>query len=333
MSLPSTAATNASVQAGTVRYLHQDAAHSLYRNGQVLTRRDRDGNDAGTEGMIFDTRQITAHNARLLAPEQRCTLTNNGFELVTQGLANRAFDFFDHNSVVGTYYDECAQSVKQATGAHQVFAFDHNVRSANDSEAKQRIAGGQQVQGPARIVHGDYTLTSAPQRLRDLAKPPTGNDTLRSILKAKQSLLDNVLVERILGGAARYAIINVWRNIAEQAVATHPLALCDARSVQPEDLVVFEIHYADRVGENYFSKHSTHHDWYYYPRMTRDEILLIKQWDSAGTMAQTMGAQADGHNDQAPCTFSFHTAFLDASVANDAPQRLSIEVRCVVLYA
>ncbi|MFT5176904.1 MAG: hypothetical protein ACI8W7_005104, partial [Gammaproteobacteria bacterium] len=179
MSLPSAHATNASVQTGTVRYLHQGAAHSLYRNGQVLTRRDRDGNDAGTEGMIFDAQQITAHNARLLAPERRCTLTNNGFELLTQPLTNRAFDFFNHHNVVDTYYDECARHLKQATGADQVFAFDHNVRSANDGDAKRAIAGGQQVQGPARIVHGDYTLTSAPQRLRDLAKPPTGNDTLR----------------------------------------------------------------------------------------------------------------------------------------------------------
>ena len=215
MRLQSTSATNATgatVHAGTVRYLHQGVAHSLYRNGQVLTRRDRDGNDADTEGMIFDARQITAHNARLPGPRPGCTLSNNGFELVTQPLANRAIDFFDHHNVIRDDYDECAQTVK-----------------------------------------------------------------------AGQSLLDSELVEHVLSGGARDAIINVWRNIADQPVATHPLALCDARSVQPEDLVVFEIHYADRVGESYFSKHSAHHDWVDYPRMTRDEVLLIKQWDSAGT--------------------------------------------------
>jgi hypothetical protein len=50
-------------------------------------------------------------------------------------------------------------------------------------------------------------------------------------------------------------------------------------------------------------------------------------------MTNTKGARADGHDGQRPCTFSFHTAFLDASVADNAPQRLSIEVRCIVLYA
>lgn len=57
----------------------------------------------------------------------------------------------------------------------------------------------------------------------------------------------------------RFAIINVWRNITETPVVAHPLALCDGQSVDPEDLVVFEIHYSDRVGENYFAKHSSAH--------------------------------------------------------------------------
>ena len=43
--------------------------------------------------------------------------------------------------------------------------------------------------------------------------------------------------------AVRIAIINVWRNIAHEPVAIHPLALCDAQTVRPEDLVVFELHY------------------------------------------------------------------------------------------
>ena len=51
------------------------------------------------------------------------------------------------------------------------------------------ITGGQQVQGPAHTVHGDYTLTSAPERLRQLSKPPGKNDTLRSIIGDTKSLL------------------------------------------------------------------------------------------------------------------------------------------------
>ena len=133
-------------------------------------------------------------------------------------------------------------------------------------------------------------------------------------------------------GDGRFAIINLWRNIAEESVASHPLALCDASSVHPDDLVVFEIHYADRIGENYFAKHSDDHRWYFYSAMTREEALLIKQWDSAGGLARSEGAHADAMNPDAPCTFSFHSAFEDPTTAPDAPDRWSIEVRCVVLY-
>lgn len=77
--------------------------------------------------------------------------------------------------------------------------------------------------------------------------------------------------------SGRFAIINVWRNITAEPVKTRPLALCDALSVHPDDLVVFEIHYANRIGENYFAKHRSDHRWHYYPELTRDEALLIKQ--------------------------------------------------------
>jgi hypothetical protein len=33
-----------------------------------------------------------------------------------------------------------------------------------------------------------------------------------------------------------------------------------------------------------------------------------------------------------PCTFSFHSAFDDPSTLPNAPDRWSIEVRCVVFY-
>ena len=117
------------------------------------------------------------------------------------------------------------------------------------------------------MVHGDYTLTSAPQRLRDLTKPPGANDTLRAVLAEGKALLDSKAVERALDGG-RFAIINLWRNIVAEPVVTHPLALCDAACVQPDDLVVFEIHYHDRIGENYFARHNDGHCWYFYPEIT-----------------------------------------------------------------
>jgi hypothetical protein len=325
--------SQAGYQTGSFNYLAQSVRHSLYRNGEVLTRRDRDGSDAGTEGVVREKRDMPVHDARRLDGEARRGLAANGFELLDRPFGRTDLDFLQHEQVVGEYYGDCARLVQQATGAAYVFAFDHNIRSAQGKKSKARIEGGQQVQAPAHVVHGDYTLTSAPQRLRDLARPPSGNDTLRPFLAEGRSLIPPERVDRVFEEGTRFAIINVWRNIADEPVATHPLALCDAQSVHPEDLVVFEIHYEDRVGENYFAKHSPRHRWYYYPGITRDEALLIKQWDSAGTLARSRGEQADSACDERPCSFSFHSAFKDPSTPPDAPDRWSIEVRCAVLYA
>ena len=78
--------------------------------------------------------------------------------------------------MVGGYYPYRADIVREASGARLVAAFDHNIRSVSCNRSRRRIEGGQLVQPPIHMVHGDYTLTSGPRRLRDLAKPPTSND-------------------------------------------------------------------------------------------------------------------------------------------------------------
>ena len=142
-------------------------------------------------------------------------------------LPRRDLDFLDNRQVVRNYYPHCAEVVREASGARFVAAFDHNVRSAAGKASKRRIAEGQQVQGPARVVHGDYTLTSAPQRLRDLTRPPGTNDTLRTVLGEGEALLNRGEVDEAIADG-RFGIINLWRNIAPEPVAIDPLALCDA---------------------------------------------------------------------------------------------------------
>ncbi len=316
---------------GEFTYLDAGTEASLRRNGKVFTRRDNSGSDAEWVGVKLDKRKIPVHDARAPSGAARHRLQPNGFELLQHPLDGPGIDFLNNQAVVQSYYPQCQEVIRQATGASIVAAFDHNVRSVSGSRNKRQIEGGQQVQPPLHMVHGDYTMTSAPQRLHDLTRPPTGNDTYRLALNDGAALLDAETVDHAIA-QGRYAIINLWRNIASEPVVTNPLALCDATLVSPEDLVVFEIHYADRIGENYYAKYSDQHQWFFYPDMTRDEALLIKQWDSAGELSRSKGARADGTRAGGASTFSFHSAFADPSAAEDAPDRWSIEVRCAVLY-
>ena len=328
----STSATQTdAVRTAGFKYLAATVENSLYPNGKVFVHRDTQGNDSGLTGADFEERHMPIHDARRLPEPRRPSLHANGFELLERPLATPGIDFLNHDQVVHRYYPHCAEVVREASGARLVEAFDHNIRSATGNESGRRIEGGQHVQAPAYVVHGDYTLTSGPQRLRDLANAPTVNDTYRTRLADGESLLEKADVARTLE-AGRFAIVNLWQNIAPEPVASHPLAFCDAGTFHPDHLVVFETYYADRVGENYFSRHSDSHRWYFYPALTRDEAVLIKQWDSAGGLARSYGERPDSMTPDAPCTFSFHCAFEDPATAPDAPDRWSIEVRCIALF-
>eukprot|EP00438_Fugacium_kawagutii_P032026 Skav203163 [mRNA] locus=scaffold371:153238:159572:+ [translate_table: standard] len=169
------------------------------------------------------------------------------------------------------------------------------------------LRGGSAVQEPLVTygVHNDYTLTSAAQRIRQLAQPASQNDTRRD--GSAPSLLDPEEVESLL--KKRWVFINVWRNVAETPVECFPLAACDAQSLALDDLIVFEIRYADRVGENYFARYSDAQRWFYFPRMEKDEVMLLKCWDSRGKDFVQYSTSTDGP--KVPATFSLHGSFED----------------------
>jgi hypothetical protein len=121
--------------------------------------------------------------------------------------------------------------------------------------------------------------------------------------------------ERLLRG--RVQIINLWRPI-RGPLRDMPLAVCDAQSMRPEQLVASDLVYENRVGETYSVTYDAAHRWYYVPGMETDEVLLLKCYDS----------KTDGRARFAP-----HTAFVDPTTPPGAPPRESIELRALVFHA
>jgi hypothetical protein len=230
--------------------------------------------------------------------------------------------------------------VKKITGASKIYAFDHNVRAAQktnwiNSSTKEVGSNGEIVEVPnplkeqaaaIQIVYNDYTSTSAPLRVQQLGEPPKVTDTLKDVLGEKSLLSKDDLKEL---KRKRYVFINVWRNITDFPVEDMPLALCDVQSFTEDDLVVFELRYSDRTGENYFVKHNPTHKWIYYPQIVKCEAILLKVWDSHG---ETALADNKDEVDRIPATFSFHTAFIDVNAPADCHKRESIECRVIAVY-
>src|SRR5438552_7474305 len=165
-----------------------------------------------------DSRRVVIHNGRRRAKD--FVLERDGFRFVRHD--TKVVDFFDEAEVRSVYYAEMEALVKAEIGASRVVVFDHTLRTADD-DVREKI----KIREPVQRVHNDYTEWSGPQRVRDLL-PNEADDLLKR----------------------RFAIVQVWRPI-RLPVETFPLAICDAKSMAPEDLVISERRYPNRVGQTY----------------------------------------------------------------------------------
>lgn len=227
---------------------------------------------------------------------ERLTLDEYGFEF--HRLDSSFADFYNATAVRERYYPEVAQALKALTGAEEVIVFDHNVRSSVRS-----ARGEPGVREPVGQAHNDYTEDSGPKRKDDILE--------------KAGRLD-------LAGHA-FALVNLWRPIIGPVQDT-PLALCDAGSVAPEDLVTTEIHHfaegnvetpAHR-GVIYSLHPNPRHRWFYASDMQPNEVLLLKCYDS----------RRDGR-----ARFMPHTGFKNPNCPREFTPRESIEARTLVVYA
>ncbi|MDM0025565.1 CmcJ/NvfI family oxidoreductase [Variovorax saccharolyticus] len=231
--------------------------------------------------------RVTIQDGRALAALGELALDRSGFS----PLAHRSSvtDFSDDALIRDRYYAESAELLRAETGAEKVVVFDHTLRdSANGSRATRSL------REPVQRVHNDQTLVSGPRRVRDHLPADEAAERLQH----------------------RFAIINLWRPLA--TVERLPLALCDARSIAPSDLVPSDLVYPDKVGETYSFLHNPEHRWYWFPRLRSDEALLLKIYDS----------REDG-----TARLTAHTAFDLPDTPADAAPRRSIELRALVFWS
>jgi hypothetical protein len=237
-------------------------------------------------------RRYTGKFERHIVPLQNGRSPRNGFGLDTTGFTlvdhkTRVENFFDKDELSTQYFAEMRELIARESGAVRVHVFDFTLRSGNEDE---RVA--RQIREPVMAVHNDYTEASGPRRVQDLLP-----DEAEGLLKR------------------RFAIIQVWRAIADP-IERDPLAIADAQSIAFSDFIPAERRFPDRVGEIYQVEFNPRHRWYWFPRMTRDEALVFKVYDS----------------DKARARFGAHTSFALDAVRAGAPARQSIEIRAFAFF-
>ena len=223
----------------------------------------------------------TVKNAR----GQGHCLSEAGFVLLEHDTV--VSDFYDDDHVAEIYYPEMQALAQQETGADKVFVMSHITRNEAEAALGKRL-------GAHRLVHNDFT--------------PNFETTIAPLL------------ENIEQTPSRIAVYNLWRRFDADGLDA-PVAVCDSRSVALQELVPTDLHnYGSGEGfavEIYQSCHADQHQWYFYPKMMRGEVLMFKTYDSA----------------EQPFLPTLHSAFDDPNYeAGSAAARESIEARAICLF-
>ncbi|MXO65379.1 CmcJ/NvfI family oxidoreductase [Altericroceibacterium endophyticum] len=201
-------------------------------------------------------------------------------------------DFTDAEAVQATYPAEIEQIIRQLTGADHVAVAGHGILRYSEKSGK---TGSSDNSHPARFAHVDMS-SSAAKNARD-ASAPEGQAIRRS------------------------AQFNIWRAIsgAPQDVS---LALCEYPSVKGPELIGADAIFDPPGGaaewsfEGWVVAHDAGHRWRWFSDMTPQEAIVFKSSDSDPERAQ--------------CTP--HVAFDNPQAPDDAPPRVSIEMRATAYW-
>jgi hypothetical protein len=244
-------------------------------------------NDHSRDRLSFDPRTVMIADARQAAVAP--TLDVEGFAIVPH--VSAVSDFRDSAQVAAVHPAEIRRLLLEATGADEVVVNGSGVlRFGERSQDSGRLDNSL----PARFVHID--ISDATAAIFSARSAPAGRPILRS---------------------CHY---NVWRSFSG-APQDVPLALCDARSLAPEDLLAADAVFdapdkPEWSFEGLVIAHNPRHRWSYFRDMTRDEALLFKTNDSDAGRAHHVP----------------HVAFDDPGCPPGVPPRSSIEMRGIAYW-
>jgi len=247
---------------------------------------------------VRDARSLPQEDTDILLP------SSAGFTVVSHVCS--ITDWSNEELLASTYHDEVFAVLKELTGAEHIFLGGPHV--------SRREGSG--VSEPLYHLHNDYTGNMKEAYTCALSgEEPSQSWTMEEMLAV--SFVDGsdvpahmkavgLTAERL--AERRMVILNTWRNTSDEPVRRCPLAIADQRTIKSSDGcggVVGRVGLTQREGQQF----------YYFPRLTREELLIFIGYDSDA-------------KEHAPCV---HSAFEDVNAPADALPRQSIELRCVLV--
>ena len=194
----------------------------------------------------------------------------------------------DSSEAAARYRESLVPFMKALTGADEVVMMPNSlVRRQNSAEREA------DRNAPAELVHSDVTQLGGEQATKWFYPAPSKPNVRRT------------------------AMFNMWKLLSDSPTP-RPLALCDARSVAPEDMVAggSYIRSNDVVLDTAYYHPKDHFRWIYFSKLTSEELLVFVQYDTDLNRPRRVP----------------HTAFEDSSCPPGAAPRVSIESRCIAYW-
>jgi hypothetical protein len=246
-------------------------------------------NDHSRDILALDPRVIHIEDARTRSTPP--SLEREGFALVPHKSA--VADFRSADEVARIHFAEIEQLALALSGADRATVTAPGVlRFSESSPDSGRLNNSR----PARFIHIDISDPTA-KAFADRSRPKDIDRPVR-----------------------RFAHYNVWRVLSSPPQDV-PLAVCDASSLSPPDLVeadaVFDVPGKPEWSfEGLLVRHNPNHRWSYFSNMSRDEVLVFKTNDSD-----------PAHPHHVP-----HTAFNDPTCPPGVTPRASLEMRVICYW-
>lgn len=244
----------------------------------------------------YEPYPVVIKNAREAA--KPFTLDEHGFAIASY--PTKLDDFEDKEKIASVYNEEVKAIVKEMTRADHVTLMGGQLRTSGQTS--------EIVQPPAAEAHVDFNEFTSKKIAKGLYEKSAPDGP----------------------GFDRFILFSLWRVLSDPP-QDWPLALCEALSVDDDEGVSnvkvdvdeippYERRFDPIPGEEEMVAatiffHNPNHRWWYFPDMTKDEVVFIKFHDS----------------DHSRPWRTPHTAFHDAS-RKDAVTRVSYEVRGVAYF-
>ncbi|KAF2807644.1 uncharacterized protein BDZ99DRAFT_572558 [Mytilinidion resinicola] len=215
----------------------------------------------------------------------------DSFALYVQGFEWTRHDLNYELSIdtnVDRYMEEMGSFLRKHLNASEVIVYDYVFREQRESNQPRAPGVPRKVKKQILGAHLDISRESALTRIRYKC----GERTEELIKK-------------------RWHIVNIWRPL-NGPVKSMPLALCDSRSLAPDDAIASDIVLPHLQIQAYEIWYNPDQRWHYLKDQTTNEVTLMLSSDS---------------DTDTRCA---HTAFEDPNTKPTDPKRNSIELRCMV---